>query len=339
MGAFLEKPRTDKTNESGCGAGLRYAVASMQGWRVDMEDAHISRTDLPEPWVDWAFFAVFDGHAGSKVARHSASKLLEEVLDTVEMQQLANDLKSIPNRLASYLLISIFLLHDILSNENERSGSTAVCALIAPSHIFVGNLGDSRALLSRSNTVFFATEDHKPYLPKERERIVNAGGSVMIHRVNGSLAVSRALGDFEYKSVDGLGPCEQLVSPEPDVYAVRREFLQPLLNDEFLILACDGIFDVMNNQELCDFVRSRLKVTSCLTTICNQILDACLSKGSRDNMSVILITLPGAPQVSHEKELEEVLCDRIQRKLSCFDDHRLIFATSTIVFCRHRRAL
>ena len=58
-------------------------------------------------------------------------------------------------------------------------------------------------------------QDHKPSNPPERERIQNAGGSVMIQRVNGSLAVSRALGDFEYKNVDGKGPTEQLVSPEP----------------------------------------------------------------------------------------------------------------------------
>ena len=55
-------------------------------------------------------------------------------------------------------------------------------------------------------------QDHKPSNPPERERIQNAGGSVMIQRVNGSLAVSRALGDFEYKNVDGKGPTEQLVS-------------------------------------------------------------------------------------------------------------------------------
>lgn len=68
----------------------------------------------------------------------------------------------------------------------------------------------------------FGTEDHKPYLQKERERIVNAGGSVMIQRVNGSLAVSRAFGDFEYKAVPGLKPTQQLVSPEPDIYVLKR---------------------------------------------------------------------------------------------------------------------
>lgn len=84
-------------------------------------------------------------------------------------------------------------------------------------------LGDSRAVLARKGQPAFGTEDHKPFLPKERDRIVNAGGSVMIQRVNGSLAVSRALGDFEYKAVPGLDATKQLVSPEPDIYTIVRD--------------------------------------------------------------------------------------------------------------------
>lgn len=97
----------------------------------------------------------------------------------------------------------------------ERSGTTAICAILTPEYIFFANLGiipnfllfyytyqalgDSRGVLSRRTNEIFSTEDHKPYLEKERDRIVKAGGSVMIQRVNGSLAVSRALGDYEYK--------------------------------------------------------------------------------------------------------------------------------------------
>ena len=118
-------------------------------------------------------------------------------------------------------------------------------------------LGDSRGILSRKSDNIFSTEDHKPYVEKERDRIVKAGGSVMIQRVNGSLAVSRALGDYEYKSVPGLCPTDQLVSPEPDIYIIERN----KEDDEFLVLACDGIYDVLENEELCRLVRSRLTVT------------------------------------------------------------------------------
>lgn len=86
-----------------------------------------------------------------------------------------------------------------LSSGEDRSGTTAVCAFISPRFIYIANCGDSRAVLCRQGEPVFSTQDHKPGLPSEMDRIVKAGGSVMIARVNGSLAVSRALGDYDYK--------------------------------------------------------------------------------------------------------------------------------------------
>ena len=77
--------------------------------------------------------------------------------------------------------------------------STATGVLITPKHYFVFNVGDSRSLLVRDRKVFFASNDHKPVNEEEKKRIEKAGGKVIIQRINGSLAVSRALGDFEYK--------------------------------------------------------------------------------------------------------------------------------------------
>lgn len=93
---------------------------------------------------------------------------------------------------------------DVVSGD-DKSGSTAVCCLISPTHFYIANCGDSRAVLCRRGVPALYTLDHKPTVPAEKKRIQDAGGSVMIHRVNGSLAVSRALGDFEYKSVEGRG--------------------------------------------------------------------------------------------------------------------------------------
>jgi len=86
--------------------------------------------------------------------------------------------------------------------------------------------------------------------------------------------VSRALGDYDYKNVEGKGQCEQLVSPEPEISVEPRSDK----NDEFLILACDGVWDVMSNEDLVEFVRSRLLVTTDLESICNQVIDTCLYK-------------------------------------------------------------
>jgi protein phosphatase 1B len=149
-----------------------------------------------------------------------------------------------------------------------------VCAFISPKNIYIANCGDSRAVLCRSGNPVFSTRDHKPGLSGEKERIQKAGGCVVIQRVNGLLAVSRALGDYEYKKVEGRGPCEQLVSPEPEIFVRERDDEQ----DEFLVLACDGIWDVMNNESLCNFIHSRLLITDDLEAVSNQVIDTCLYK-------------------------------------------------------------
>lgn len=129
----------------------------------------------------------------------------------------------------------------------------------------------------------------------------------MIQRVNGSLAVSRALGDFEYKQVEGKGPCEQLVSPEPEITVQERDGEK----DEFLVLACDGIWDVLNNNELCDYIRYMLTVEEDVEQICSSIIDICLHKGSKDNMSVVLVVFGGAPKPSPEAKLKDSQLDQL----------------------------
>lgn len=95
--------------------------------------------------------------------------------------------------------------------------------------------------------------DHKPNNEKETQRIKDAGGWVAFNRVNGSLALSRALGDFVYKQNEEKKPEEQIVTAYPDVETVD------LTDDhEFIVLACDGIWDVMSNERVVEFVRQRI---------------------------------------------------------------------------------
>ena len=109
----------------------------------------------------------------------------------------------------------------------------------------------------------------------ERSRIEKAGGTVMMQRVNGSLAVSRALGDFDYKCVEGKEQNEQLVSPEPEMHLMDRSE-----KDQFLLLACDGVFDVMTNEEIVTYVLHHLELESDLSKICSDLIDTCLNKVS-----------------------------------------------------------
>ncbi|XP_020316753.1 protein phosphatase 1B isoform X1 [Oncorhynchus nerka] len=323
MGAFLDKPKTEKHNAHGEGNNLRYGLSSMQGWRVEMEDAHTATVGLPHGLDDWSFFAVYDGHAGSRVANYASKHLLGHIIthsmgspgpEGVTPAPTVDVVKT--GIRTGFLNIDEHMRNfSDLRNGMDRSGSTAVAVLLSPEHLYFINCGDSRAVLYRNAHVCFSTLDHKPCNPREKERIQNAGGSVMIQRVNGSLAVSRALGDYDYKCVDGRGATEQLVSPEPEVFEIERA-----PEDEFVVLACDGIWDVMSNEELCEFVKSRLEVSHDLEKVCNQVLDTCLHKGSRDNMSVVLVCLPNCPKVSEEAvkkdtELDKFLESRVEEIL------------------------
>lgn len=91
MGALLDKPKTEKYNEHGDWNGLRYGLASMQGWRIEMEDAHCAVMGLPGSLKEWAFFAVFDGHAGERVSSHCADNLLETIIQTEQFSRYANE--------------------------------------------------------------------------------------------------------------------------------------------------------------------------------------------------------------------------------------------------------
>ena len=119
----------------------------------------------------------------------------------------------------------------------ERSGSTIVVVLITPSHIICANAGDSRAILRQGARSLPLSFDHKPSNVAELERIVSAGGFVRARRVDGDLAVSRGLGDFVFKSEEGLPPHKQRVVAEPDFMVYPRN----VEKDEFIVLACDGM--------------------------------------------------------------------------------------------------
>uniref|UniRef100_UPI00398EC959 protein phosphatase 1B-like n=1 Tax=Pristiophorus japonicus TaxID=55135 RepID=UPI00398EC959 len=312
MGAFLDRPKTEKQNDHGEGNGIRYGLCSMQGWRVEMEDAHTAMPELHDKLKNWSFFAIYDGHAGSGVAKYCAKNLLQHITSNQEFKGMvdggSDSVESVKRAIRTgFLNIDEHMRNDseLGNNDMDRSGSTAVAILISPTHVYFINCGDSRGVLQRACSVHFSTEDHKPCNPREKERIQNAGGSVMIQRVNGSLAVSRALGDYDYKCVDGKGPTEQLVSPEPEVMVIERS-----QDDEFVVLACDGIWDVMSNEELCAFVRSRLELTNDLERICNLVADTCLYKGSRDNMSIELVCFENAPRPSEEARQREAELDR-----------------------------
>ena len=179
------------------------------------------------------------------------------------------------------------------------AGATSVVAAVRHGVLYVANAGDSRAVLSRKGVAVALSEDHKPQLPTELARIEKAGGWVTPQgRINGNLNLSRALGDLKYKGDGRLSRAEQLITAEPDLTSHTLE-----TGDEFVVLACDGVWDCLTNQEVVDFVRARLGkpggAPAALVTIADAILDHCMADDPKttggiggDNMTCIIATLP-----------------------------------------------
>ncbi|KAI6659263.1 Protein phosphatase 1A isoform X1 [Oopsacas minuta] len=307
MGVFLDKPAINKEFKSGSGpCDSAYCSVSMQGWRTEMEDSARAIPDLGalDPKLKgWSFYAVFDGHAGMRASEASCDQLIECILPRLEVFDGEYNPNYVSTSLReAFLEMDVRLRKELTSKPiHDRSGTTAVAALLSDKHVFIANCGDSRGLVARDGKVFFASSDHKPYCDIEKKRIEAAGGAVLMQRVNGSLAVSRALGDFDYKAQPKLKPICQLVSPEPDV-----EILERCQEDQFLLLACDGVWDVMENDEVVDLIGSRLMVSESLERTTAGLLEKSLYKNSRDNMTAILVTLPAAPKFSQDAAQKDI---------------------------------
>lgn len=93
---YLERPILEKqASEGGSQSGMNYAVASMQGWRAQMEDAHTCMPQLSGELTDWGYFAVFDGHAGTTVAQYCSRNLLDRILATGTEKIMINEMNLI----------------------------------------------------------------------------------------------------------------------------------------------------------------------------------------------------------------------------------------------------
>ncbi|KAG0634236.1 phosphatase 2C-like domain-containing protein [Tuber brumale] len=295
MGVTLSRPMVDKISESGEDNRLAYGISSMQGWRVTMEDAHAAVLDLQNPDDPTkagsegriSFFGVYDGHCGDMVARFSG----ENVHKILAKQPAFKDSNYEQALKDGFLSTDRAILQDP-RYRGDVSGCTASTALITDTKIYVANAGDSRTVLSVKGRAKPLSFDHKPQNEGEKARICAAGGSVYDGRVNGNLALSRAIGDFKYKRRADLPPEQQMVTAFPDV--VIHEVSD---DDEFLVIACDGIWECQSSQAVIEFVRRGIAAKQELHTICENMMDQCLdSRGvtggvGQDNMTMTVVAL------------------------------------------------
>jgi serine/threonine protein phosphatase PrpC len=214
-----------------------------------------------------------------------------------------------------------------------QSGSTAATVVLLGRRLFAANVGDSRVVLCRAGgQCVELTSDHKPSRPDEAARVRAAGGFILHKRVMGELAITRAFGDKSFKMgikamleeeadelARGLNENDQakdltapLVSAEPEIasmvsiltgarFGLYKLSLTSFLvvsqvlshNDEFLLLACDGLFDVFRSQDAIALARQELIAHRGEPAEVARILSdqAIRVRRSRDNVSILIIVL------------------------------------------------
>lgn len=234
-------------------------------------------------------------------------------------------------------------MRPVVEAADDYSGSTAVVAVVTRTHVVVANCGDSRAVVgTAAGSTVPLSWDHKPTHEAEKARISAAGGCVANGRVDGDLAVSRSLGDYQFKRHPDKPDVAQRVSPEPNVAVYSRgsggrtRSSSGVAGDgssggtgstgsssnnsstttnanatnsappgEFLVLACDGVWDMLSSEECTAFVRARNNAAfrknptaEGLLPVLAQLLDHCLEAGSRDNMTAVVVLMPDQPEAA-----------------------------------------
>ncbi|KAG6524691.1 protein phosphatase 2C 50-like [Zingiber officinale] len=280
--------------------------------------------------VSLNFFGVYDGHGGAQVANycrerlhHVLTELLTDLVNNIGGKS-CSDWKKLWEK--SFVVCFQNIDDEVGGKESNRTmgstvdtfneddhhysralsepiapetvGSTAVVAVVCPTQIIVANCGDSRAVLCRGKQPIPLSVDHKPNREDEYLRIESQGGKVIHwngYRVFGVLAMSRSIGDRYLKP---------WIIPEPEVTITPR-----VREDECLILASDGLWDVMSNEEVCDVARKQILLwhkrngpvspssqsgtaadpaaqaaADCLMRLASQ-------KGSKDNITIIVVDL------------------------------------------------
>ena len=301
---------------------FRRGIAERRGKRPTMEDACVACDPLPLPshmaemWGMLSFYAVYDGHAGPEASAFAKLHLHRNFVSilcanaTSRQPGGAGDstigkhgtvagagcggssLQAIKD--VADALRDAFTMTDeqFMQQTQSTAGSTAVVAVVTGTHVIVANCGDSRACLWRNGRCLPLSVDHKPDRPDELQRIKAAGGWVSHGRVLHILAVSRSLGDREFKyaatSAAGMPITADLVSGAPDIRVCRAQ-----QGDE-LLLACDGLWDVMTGDGAFEFLHSHGGSDNPQRAVAQLVQAADEQFNSLDNITACYVRLSSA---------------------------------------------
>lgn len=243
-----------------------YGYYSFKGKRASMEDMFVTSVAEVNGHIV-ACFGVFDGHGGARAAQYLKKNLFKNLISHPDIIHDSNSAIA-----KSFKQTDSDLLNKE-DGEKKDCGSTAVIALLLDDRLIIANVGDSRAVGCKDGYAIPLSEDHKPERSDERQRIENAGGFLFwagSWRVGGVLSVSRAFGDKQLKD---------FVIAEPEI---QEECIEEF---EFLIIASDGIWSVMSNEEAVNIV-GKISDTEASA---RKLAEGAYSKGSPDNITCIVV--------------------------------------------------
>ncbi|XP_074588255.1 putative protein phosphatase 2C 27 isoform X1 [Curcuma longa] len=271
---------------------LRSGSNTAIGRKQSMEDEHIcidnieehigEATDISLPG---SFYGVFDGHGGKDAAFFVRTNILKFIIEDDYFP------RCIAEAIKSAFVRADYAFSDACSLD-ITSGTTALAALIFGRTMFIANAGDCRAVLGRRGRAVDLSRDHKPSCSTERLRIEKLGGYVDDGYLNGQLSVTRALGDWHMKGSKG-SLCPLSAEPELQETVLTDE-------DEFLIMGCDGLWDVMTSQCAVTMARKELMAHNDPTLCSQELVQEALKRNSGDNLTVLVVCFsPDPPPLIH----------------------------------------
>ncbi|CEL95824.1 unnamed protein product [Vitrella brassicaformis CCMP3155] len=280
---------------SKCDAVKCVGWAEDQGTRAEMEDGWVF-VDCFGGRKKSAFIGMYDGHGGREAVEFVTTHLHDKVLE--ELRKPAAEPRAA--LISAFIATDDNMLQDAgVSAGVKSSGATACVCLVQEEKgvrkVYTAHLGDARAVLNRGGKAHRLTSmsDHKATDPEEAKRVIQAGGYVFNERVQGMLAISRAFGDHQLKAPERE---KSLVSNVPDVTA---EVV--VKGDMFMIVACDGLWDVIDDQTACNLVMEGLEelkkvlpnldIRMMSEIVSRMLVEEALVRGTSDNVTVLVVFL------------------------------------------------
>ncbi|XP_042008247.1 probable protein phosphatase 2C 27 [Salvia splendens] len=282
---------------------FRSGSCAEKGPKPYMEDEHICVDDLPQYLSDVsgfsssaAFYGVFDGHGGTDASSFVKTNILNFIVKSSCFPACME--KAIKS---AFLKADYAFADD--SSLDISSGTTALTAFISGRKLIVANAGDCRAVLGKRGKAIEMSKDHKPNYASERQRIEKLGGAIYDGYLNGQLSVSRALGDWHMKGPKG---CSCPLSAEPEL---QETWLTE--EDEFLIMACDGLWDVMSSQCAVTMARKELMLHNDPQRCSREVVREALKRNTCDNLTVVVVCFSQDPPPRIE-----IVPGRVRRSIS-----------------------